>query len=465
MNWYIERGSAPQLEVGFRPTTLARGVSNLEVDQGLSRFELNDLEVSTGDYFYFIVDAKADGTGSPHHGDATALNLTITVSGASSPQPPTFEKDIFPLLATHCHDCHGKDTREAGLDLRTARAMVFGGESGSALMPGELAQSYLWTMIESGEMPPQGAEPLSQRSRSLLRRWITAGAPTDEDLSNVRPREFVTAEDRKYWAFQRPKRHKLPKIDNPLVATSPLDYFLLARLEEKGLEFSPIAPREVLIRRLYFDLTGLPPTPAEIDEFLADRVPDAYERLVDRLLSSLRYGERWGRHWMDTVGYVDVRLYDGDATTVYPNEGMWRYRDYIIRSFNEDKPYDLFIREQLAGDEMVDWRKAKEWTPEIMEKVVATGYLRNIEDHTSELQYGIDRRYEVLFDTMSLVSTSLLGLTFECTRCHNHKYDPITQRDYYRLLSYFESSYNAHNWLKPQERWIPDVGPAASTAD
>ena len=143
---------------------------------------------------------------------------------------------------------------------------------------------------------------------------------------------------------------------------------------------------------------------------------------------------------MDTVGYVDVRLYDGDATAVYPNEGIWRYRDYIIRSFNADKPYDQFLQEQLAGDEMVDWRNASEWTPEIMEKLVATGYLRSVEDHTSEPQYGIDRRYEVLFDMMTMVSTSMLGLTFECTRCHNHKYDPITQRDYYRLMSFFESS-------------------------
>ena len=461
VNWYVERGPAPNPAAGFRPTTLAQGVSNFEIDEGVSRFELNDLEVSAGDYFYFIVDAKADNTDTPHYGDATVLDLIITLSGDAVPPPPTFEEDIVPLLATHCHDCHGKDTQEAELDLRTAGAIVFGGESGSALTPGNLAQSYLWTMIEADQMPPEGSEPLSDRSKSLIRRWITAGAPADEDLSQVKPREFVSAEDRQYWAFQQPIRHDLPKINNSQLATSPLDYFLLKRLQDEGLEYSPIASKEVLVRRLYFDLIGLPPTPAEIDEFLNDEAPDAYERLVDRLLSSPRYGERWGRHWMDTVGYVDVRQYDGDATTLHPNEGMWRYRDYIIQSFNSDKPYDLFIREQLAGDEMVDWRNAKQWTPEIIEKVVATGYLRNIEDHTSEPQYGIDRRYEVLFDMMSMVSTSLLGLTFECARCHNHKYDAITQRDYYRLLSYFESSYNAYNWLKPQQRWIPDIGPVA----
>ena len=373
----------------------------------------------------------------------------------------TFENDIRPLLAQSCHECHSEETREAGLDLRTVSKMVFGGQSGAALVPGKPAESYLWLMIESGQMPPAGCEPLSEESKSVIRRWIADGAPSNEDLTKVKPREFVTLQDRQYWAFQTPVRQELPSITNRDLATSPLDYFLLKRLEEKQLSYSPVASKEVLVRRLYFDLTGLPPTPVQMDKVLEDDGPDAYDKLVDRLLSSPRYGERWGRHWMDTVGYVDVRLYDGDATILYPNEGMWRYRDYIIQSFNSDKPYDQFICEQLAGDEMVDWRDAKEWTPEIIEKLVATGYLRNIEDHTSEPQYGIGRRYEVLFDLMSMVSTSLLGLTFECSRCHNHKYDPITQRDYYSLLSYFESAYNAHNWLKPQERWVADIGSVA----
>jgi len=463
VNWYVERGTAPNLKSGFQPTTLAKGVSNLEVDNGISSFEFKELEVSVGDYFYFIVDAKADNTGTPHHGDGTALDLTITVSGATVPPPPTFEKDIRPLLATHCHDCHGQDTQEAELDLRTASTMVYGGESGSSLTPGDLSQSYLWTMVQSGEMPPEGSEPLSPKSKSLIRRWIKAGALSNEDLTKVKPREFITAKDREYWAFQLPKRHDLPEIHQSDLAESPVDYFLLKRLQKKRLTYSPTASKEIVVRRLYFDLIGLPPTPDQIDAFLNDTAPDAYERLVDRLLASPQYGERWGRHWMDTVGYVDVRLYDGDATTIYPNEGMWRYRDYIIKSFNADKPFDTFIQEQLAGDEMVDWRNIKAWTPETLEKVVATSYLRNIEDHTSEAQYGIDRRYEVLFDMMSMFSTSMLGLTFECSRCHNHKFDPITQRDYYRLLSYFETSYNVHNWVKPQDRWIPDVGPIART--
>ena len=468
VKWYVERGSAPDLQNGFKPETLAQGVSDDTINGGPAPFALDDLDVVSGDWFYFIVDAKADGTRTPFHGDATAFNVSITMTGPAVPPPPVFETDIRPLLTAHCGDCHGAETKEAGLDLRSVTAMIRGGESGASLKPGSSSHSYLWTMVASGEMPPEGSEPLTRRGRSLLRRWIEGGAPSEEDISNVGPSPFVTAKDREHWAFRLPERPPRPKVNQSELAATPIDELLLHRLEEQGLGFSPVAADEVLVRRLYFDLIGLPPTPEQIDAYLVDRAGSedpnaAWARLVDSLLASPQYGERWGRHWMDTVGYVDVRLYDGDATTVYPNEGMWRYRDYIIRSFNTDKPWDQFIKEQLAGDEMVDWRNSQKWPADVAEKVIATGYLRNIEDHTSEAQYGIPRRYEVLFDMMSMVSTSLLGMTFECARCHNHKYDPISQRDYYRLMATFESSYNVFNWLKPQDRWIPDVGPKNRT--
>ncbi len=458
VNWYLEIGPAPTLEESSSSISLAKGFSDAQ-NGGPAKFDIQDIEIQEGMFIYLIIDCKPDGSGSPHHGDGTTIQLNITTESYTPPPPPTFEKDILPILSSRCLDCHGTNTQEADLAVHQVSKIIFGGENGSALEPGNPESSYLWTMIQQGAMPPEESEPLTSREKAIIFRWIKTGASTSEDLTNVKRRTYITDEDREFWAYRLPKTRSLPAISNIQLAESPIDNFLLKRLEDESLSYSEIASKNTLIRRLYFDLIGLPPSPEQIEDFLNDDSANAYSQLVDRLLASPRYGERWGRHWMDTVGYVDVRLYDGDGTTVYVNEGMWRYRDYIIRSFNTGKPYDQFIQEQLAGDELVDWKNTSDWSPEVMDKVVATGYLRNIEDHTSEPQYGIDRRYEVMYDLMSMVSTSLLGMTFECSRCHNHKFDPITQRDYYSLLSYFESSYNPRNWLRPQERWIPDVGP------
>lgn len=458
VNWFLELGPAPNLKEPSTSTLLAKGISDAQ-NGGPAEFDVRDIKIERGMFLYLIVDCKPDGSGSPHHGDATAIQFSIATNKYTPPAPPTFEKDILPILSSRCTDCHGSDTQEADLAVDQVSKIIYGGENGSALEPGNPDASYLWTMIQQGAMPPEDAEPLTSQEKAIIFRWIKSGATTTEDISDVQHRTYITDEDRQFWAYQLPQKQPIPEISNPHLAHSPVDHFLLKRLEDQSLTYSEVAPNATLIRRLYFDLIGLPPSPDDLAAFLNDTSPNAYARLVDRLLASPRYGERWGRHWMDTVGYVDVRLYDGDGTTVYVNEGMWRYRDYIIRSFNSGKPYDQFIQEQLAGDELVDWKNAAGWSPEVLDKVVATGYLRNIEDHTSEAQYGIDRRYEVMYDLMSMVSTSLLGMTFECSRCHNHKFDPITQRDYYSLLSYFESSYNPRNWLKPQERWIPDVGP------
>ena len=260
------------------------------------------------------------------------------------------------------------------------------------------------------------------------------------------------------WPFKVPQRSRIPQVVGNHIVYNPIDAFLLANLESKGRTFSARADKTVLLRRLYMDLVGVPPSPKTIVRFLEDDHPDNYLRMVEQLLSTMRYGERWGRHWMDTAGYVDVRLFDGDAATVYPNEGMWRYRDYIIDSHNEDAPWDVFLTEQLAGDEIRDWRNDTLFTEETKRLLTATGYLRNIEDHTSEPQYGMKERYTVLFDLMEMVSTSLLGITMQCSRCHDHKFDPITQREYYQMMAFFETSYNVKEWLKPQDRWIPDVG-------
>ncbi len=371
---------------------------------------------------------------------------------------PSFEADVLPILAEHCQGCHGADTREADLDLRSLAGMLRGGANGPAIQRGHPDASILLDLIGRGEMPPAGEKPLSGAQVALVSRWVEAGAPADESVAEQLPSSRVSQEDRRFWAFTRPVKAPLPPLRDGARVRTPLDAFLLARLEAQGLAFSPEADRTTLIRRAYFDLIGLPPTPAEVAAFAADSRPDAYEQLIDRLLESPHYGERWGRHWLDAAGYVDVRLHDGDGATIYVNEGIWRFRDYVVRSFNADKPFDRFITEQLAGDELVDWREASTYNAETLDLLTATGYLRSIEDPTSEPQYGIKERYDVLFEVMEMTSSSLLGLTMECCRCHNHKYDQaVHQRDYYRLMAAFEPALNVHEWKRPAERILPDV--------
>ena len=238
---------------------------------------------------------------------------------------------------------------------------------------------------------------------------------------------------------------------------------MLARLEQKGLSFSTDAGRATLARRLCLDLTGIPPCPELIDAFESDKRPGAYERLVDRLLASPQFGERWGRHWLDVAGYVDTVGFDTDATNIITSEGKWRYRDYVIAAFNHDKPYDQFVTEQLAGDELHDWRKAPHWTPEMREALIATGYLRTARDLTQEDVGVIPQNFfGILHDTLEITGTGLLGLTVNCARCHNHKFDPIPQDDYYRMMAIFTPAYNPRSWLPviPTETKINERGTA-----
>ncbi|MGH7140544.1 MAG: DUF1549 and DUF1553 domain-containing protein, partial [Pirellulales bacterium] len=232
---------------------------------------------------------------------------------------------------------------------------------------------------------------------------------------------------------------------------TPIDDFLLERLEREGLAFSPEADKPTLIRRAYFDLVGLPPTPEEIGAFVADTSPDAWERLIERLLSSPHYGERWGRHWLDVAGYADSEGYTDEDT---PRASAFRYRDYVIRSFNADKPFDQFIQEQLAGDELVP-QPYKNLSPEAIDKLTATGFLRMCPDGTAS--GGIDQsaaRNQVVADTLQIVGTSLLGMTLHCAQCHDHRYDPIPQADYYRLRAIFEPALDWKNWRSPPAREV-----------
>src|SRR5262245_50007653 len=381
-------------------------------------------------------------------------------------QRARFDKEILPAFTARCIQCHGAEKPMAGLDLRTAASTLKGSHSGPIVVEGFSERSLLIRKVASHSMPPPGSgQPLNEPEIRALREWIDRGHFTDGIGANSADRPFtkleapdITAEQRQFWAFQKPIAASVPKPRAASRVRTPIDGFLLAKLESQGLGFSADSPKATLMRRAYFDLTGLPPAPEEIRMFLSDTRPDAYERLLDRLLESPRHGERWGRQWLDAAGYVDTTGKDFDPTKTAYAEGMWRYRDYVIESINQDKPWDRFLTEQIAGDEIVDWRSAKQFTPKIIGLLTAPGYLRNILDITEEDISNLPvERYEALFKLVEKVSSSTLGLTVGCARCHSHKFDPIPQRDYYRLLSIFSTSYNPADWLQPQNRYLWSV--------
>jgi hypothetical protein len=397
-----------------------------------------------------------------------ALALAVLAAGTASPaaDTPQFEKDVLPVLTARCLKCHGATKPKAGLDLRTRAGMLKGGESGPALVPGSSARSLVFDMIRKGEMPRGKDSQLTADELALVKAWIDGGAPAARagDPPEAVGRT-VTEEDRNFWAFRAPVRPPVPHVRHADQVRTPIDAFVLARLEARGLTLSPDADRATLFRRVSFDLIGLPPSPEEVDAFLADSRPDAYERLVDRLLSSPQYGERWGRHWLDAAGYADSIGGDNDPGQVFPREGMWRYRDYVVRSLNEDKPFDRFLTEQLAGDEMDDWRSAPALTPEMREHLIATGFLRTTVDHTFEQELNRPfERYQVLYDSIENLTSNLLGLTVACARCHDHKFDPISQVEYYRLLAVLKPVYNPEKWAQPQDRHLDDVSPREKEA-
>jgi hypothetical protein len=389
---------------------------------------------------------------------AVVLVVGFTPTPASA-APPVFEKDILPIFQARCFSCHGPDKHKAGLDLRTRASILKGGETGPAINPGSAAKSLLWEKITANQMPPDKVK-LSDAEKAVIRAWLDGGAnsssavtsPSAEDSTDRQ----VTDADRLFWAFQPPQRPAVPGVQHVPRVRNPIDAFILAALEKKGLTLAPEADRLTLLRRASFDLIGLPPSPQDIEAFLGDQSPNAYERLIDRLLASEHYGERWGRHWLDLAGYADS---EGILDADYVRSAAWRYRDYVIQAFNKDKPYDLFLKQQLAGDELVDYRKAyetqKELGPEIVESLIATGYLRCASDTSRPDFVNIKNApgyyYQTLDDTLKIVASSTLGLTVQCAKCHSHKYDPIPQTDYYRMQAIFMSAYRPYQWV-PQER-------------
>jgi hypothetical protein len=292
----------------------------------------------------------------------------------------------------------------------------------------------------------------------FLRPWVTilasglALAAVPGARAQVAPAP-ITAEQRAFWSFQKPKKPAVPTVKDRSRLRTPIDAFIVQRLEARGLTLAADAAREKLLRRVYFDIVGLPPTPAEIVAFLSDSTPDAYERVVDRLLGSPHYGERWARHWLDVAGYADSNGRRGDEERI----NSWRYRDWVIRALNEDMPYNQFVTEQLAGDELVDWRHADALTPDMVSKLTATGFLRCAPDATDNEQVDQrDDRYETLHDTVEIACRALLGLTVGCAKCHDHKYDPIPQVDFYRLEACFQPAYDPANWRPANKRGFRD---------
>ncbi len=342
---------------------------------------------------------------------------------------------VLTLLETHCVSCHGGEKTKAGLDLVTREALLRGGESGAAIVSGRPQASLLYKMVAHLEEPgmPHKEDKLDDSAIRQISDWISAGVPyaraldkTPRQPSAAAPatKEFaITAADRAHWAFQPVRRPEPPALKNAAWVRTPIDRFILTALDAERIAPAPAATKETLIRRVTLDLIGLPPTPAEIDAFVRDAAPDAYERLVDRLLASPHYGERWGRHWLDLARFAESDGFEHDA--VRPN--AWRYRDYVVRAFNADKPYDRFIREQIAGDELF---------PSEPDALIATAFNLLGPDMVDSADQ-VQRRRNSLNDMTDTTSLAFLGLTMGCARCHDHKFEPIAQRDYYALQAFF----------------------------
>ena len=398
---------------------------------------------------------------------ARAAAVDTETAPVASTKVAAGHETVTTILNVKCLLCHGRRNQKGGLNLQTRASLLKGGVSGPAVVPGKPDASLLIQRIENSDMPPVkdqarlSVRAVTSSELERLRAWITAGAPYDERKPEpvVASRDpLVSDSDRDFWSFRTPVRPPVPKVRNQDRVRTPIDAFLLEKLEEEGHTFSPDAPPLTLMRRAYFDVTGLPPSPETVQAY--DGAPQSYEKLVDDLLDSSGYGEHWGRRWLDAAGYSDSEG-QVSADAIRPN--AWRYRDYVIRSLNADKPYDRFLLEQIAGDELFDYRAAKDLTPGQRELLVATGFMRMGPDGTySVSQAFVAERLEVVASQVEILSSSVMGVTMACARCHDHKYDPIPQRDYYRFSAILRTAYDPYDWLSPSET---PVGPEADWND
>lgn len=385
------------------------------------------------------------------------LILSLPVHSWAEDLSIGLNEDVLPLLKKHCTRCHGPLNAEGDLTLSDSRYIARGDEQGPVVVPGDLQKSRLWVAIKEDEMPPED-EPLTADEKNIFRRWISTGASglpsyVEGDNSPI-----------EHWAFSPLNSIEASADSVPPAkrsACSNIDHFIIEKLKEKDLQLSEEADRETLIRRVAFDLTGLPPTMQQRLSFLEDDSPNAYEKMVDFYLASQHYGERWGKYWLDVAGYADSDGYFIDFDQ--PRPLAYLYRDYVVNSYNKNKPFDQFVKEQLAGDELSGYRPGIELTPSQVEMLIATHYLRNSEDGTDRNmgtpEERITTRYATLEGTMQIVCSSLMGLTIKCAQCHDHKFEPVTQRQYYEFQSIFYPAFDIENWVTPKNRWVDTAPP------
>ncbi|MFN7877777.1 MAG: PSD1 and planctomycete cytochrome C domain-containing protein [Pirellula sp.] len=400
---------------------------------------------------------------------ALAITVFVVCSSTSHAQPDTqplsstssvdqqeefyFEKEVRPVFKAHCFMCHGEEEEKGGgLDLRLVRLMISGGDSGAAISVDQPDHSLLLSKIQSDDMPP-GPKKLSVEEKERVNKWLRLGAktarPEPEDPEQIR----FTNEELGHWAFQpiRSKKQILkeisPEASENVKVSDAIDHLVREKALGQGLEIAPAADRATLLRRLTFNLIGLPPTPDEIKDFLLDESDDAYERVVHRLLDSPQYGVRWSRHWLDVAGYSES---EGQVVGDRSRQHAWRYRDYVIDALNRDLPYSQFIKEQLAGDQMISG-PVDHNNDEHARLIAATGFLQMAPDLT-ETENTLMVRNQAVSDTIQVVTSTLLGLSVACAQCHDHRYDPISIEDYYRLRAIFDPAMPIHQWKQPSQR-------------
>ncbi|REJ72318.1 MAG: DUF1549 domain-containing protein [Planctomycetota bacterium] len=377
-------------------------------------------------------------------GRASVLPWAVIVAAAFSPSllfaDVAFETDVAPLLVRNCVECHSPTTASGGLILTTSDGLHSGGDSGPVLNADEPLAGYLLERVVAGEMPPPAegeAQSLPEEEIRVFREWIAAGAPWPEGRTlDLYERTNSKRAGRDWWSLQPVIRPDVPSVKDASQVATPIDAFIVSKLDEQGWRLAREADRPTLIRRLYFDLIGLPPSAEEVDAFLNDESDNAYEQLVDRLLASPHFGERWARYWLDMVRYADTCGYERDQE----KPGIWKYRDWVVDALNKDMPYDEFVTQQLAGDEIPDRDE---------QSVIATGFLRlgTWNDEPNDPQ---EYKYERLEDMVHATSSAFLAMTVKCARCHDHKFDPIPQTDYYRMASTFWAGY-----IEPRDReWL-----------